>query len=93
LLHLQQISSKPLAYWLLSQGDPDSAMRVAARAFDASSSSCKRRSKSLASIVRTKVSTTAAILFASPGVMAPLASAEVTAFIAAAMSWAFSPRA
>jgi hypothetical protein len=34
-----------------------------------------------------------AILSASPGAIAPLASAEVTAFIAAAISWAFSPRA
>src|ERR1700726_2976151 len=75
-----------LAYRLLSQADPDFAMRAAARALDASSSPCRRRSKSLASIARTKVSTTAAILSASPRVIAPPASAEVTAFIAAAMS-------
>jgi hypothetical protein len=41
---------------------------------------------------RTNVSTTAAIVPASPGVITPPASAEVTAFIAVAMSWAFSPR-
>src|SRR5207253_1358183 len=58
-----------------------------------SSTSFKRRSKSLVSRARTKVSTTAAIVPASPGVITPPASAEVTAFIAAAMSWAFSPRA
>jgi hypothetical protein len=39
------------------------------------------------------VSTNAAIVPASPGVITPPASAEVTAFIAAAMSSAFSPRA
>src|SRR6478752_1144854 len=65
-------------------------MRAAARALDPSSSSCRRRSKLLASIARTKVSTTAAILSASRGVIAALASAEVTAFIAAAISWALS---
>src|SRR6202035_3827593 len=52
--------------------------------------SCSRRSKSLVSIARTKVSTTAAMVAASPGVIAPPASAEVTAFIAAAMSAALS---
>src|SRR5260221_8083651 len=54
------------------------------------STSCKRRWKSLVSIARTKVSTTAAIVAASPGVIAPPASAEVTAFIAPAMSAALS---
>jgi hypothetical protein len=44
-------------------------MWAAARALDASSSSCRRRSKLLASIAWTKVSTTAAILSASRGVM------------------------
>src|SRR5438094_19529 len=48
--------------------------------------SCSRRSKSLVSIARTKVSTTATIVAASPGVIAPSANAEVTAFIAAAIS-------
>src|SRR6266404_5417851 len=60
-------------------------MRAASRALDAPSSSCRRRSKSLASIAPTKVSTAAAILSASPGVIAPVASAEATAFIPAAM--------
>src|SRR6516165_1925630 len=50
----------------------------------------RRRSKSVASIARTKVSTTAAIVAASPGVMVPAASAEVTAFIAGAISAALS---
>ena len=59
-----------LAYRLLSQDAPDSAMLAAARDLDASSSPCRRRSKSLASIARTKMSTTAAILSASPGVIA-----------------------
>lgn len=54
------------------------------------SRSCRRRSKSLVSIARTKVSTTAAIVAASPGVIMPSAGAEVTAFIAAAMSAALS---
>ena len=54
------------------------------------STSRKRRSKSLVSIARTKVSTTAAIVAASPGVITPPASAEVTAFIAGAMSAALS---
>jgi hypothetical protein len=55
-----------------------------------SSMSCSRRSKSLVSIARTKVSTTAAIVAASPGAIAPSASAEVTAFITAAISAALS---
>ncbi len=42
------------------------------------STSFKRRSKSLVSIARTKVSTTAAVVAASPGVITPAASAEVT---------------
>src|SRR5260370_23996617 len=52
--------------------------------------SCRRRSKSLVSIARTKVSPTAAMVAAWPGVIAPSASAEVTAFIAAAISAALS---
>ena len=42
---------------------------------------------------RSGTANSAAIVAASPGVITPPASAEVTAFIAAAMSWAFSPRA
>jgi hypothetical protein len=55
-------------------------------AFNRSSKYCKRRSNSLVSIARSKMSTTAAILPASPGAITPLASAEVTAFIAGAIS-------
>src|SRR3984893_7309080 len=54
------------------------------------STSCKRRSKSLVSIARTKVSTAAAIVAASPGVIMPPASAEGTAFIVSAISAALS---
>jgi hypothetical protein len=42
---------------------------------------------------RSGTANSVAIVAASPGVITPPASAEVTAFIAAAMSWAFSPRA
>ena len=42
---------------------------------------------------RSGIANSAPIVAASPGVITPPASAEVTAFIAAAMSWAFSPRA
>ena len=65
-------------------------MPAAVGAFNLFSSPYRRRSKSLVSIARTKVSTTPAILPASPGVMSPPAIAEVTAFIAAAMSAALS---
>jgi hypothetical protein len=42
---------------------------------------CRHARKPLRAIARIKVSTTATILSASPRVIAPLASAEVTAFI------------
>jgi hypothetical protein len=45
-----------------------------------SSASFKRRSKSLVSIAGTKVSTTTAIVPASPTVITPPARAEVTTF-------------
>jgi hypothetical protein len=42
---------------------------------------------------RSGIANSAAIVATSPGVIMRPASAEVTAFIAATMSWAFSPRA
>ena len=67
-------------------GLPDRPVANRSRRSRTPCSSCFIRSRS-------GTANSAAIVAASPGVITPPVSAEVTAFIAAAMSWAFSPRA
>ena len=70
----------------LPAGLPDRPVANRSRRSRTPCSSCFIRSRS-------GTANSAAIVAAPPGVITPPVSAEVTAFIAAAMSWAFSPRA